>query len=220
MSTRLRAIYVHAGQACVGRAMRENLEYLHHAAGNARITHGTLPEAKRLLMLYEGIPKERRGLLFMFREPRRISFARSRFKQLCRHFGIAGRKPKKILGRATNGTRPTRARTVASTLARLRQSMATPAQPREEPFVSWTTTATPQVSTTTVGGSIPGAIGPDDQWRFSWDTISMQPRATAPEVTVTELSAQARQRFEQQRAEQSERERRERAERAAREFAW
>jgi hypothetical protein len=93
MPTRLRAIFVYAGSAVSGGQTRANLEYAYAKHGFPPLARGEMPEAKRLVKMFEKVKST--GLLFLFREPRGISHARSRYKSLCEYYGIHARVLKK-----------------------------------------------------------------------------------------------------------------------------
>jgi len=101
MSTRLRVIYLHhSGMAFAGGYAVAHLEAQYEAAVATKPARGSLIEAARIVRMYEKLPPNARGGLFLFREPRAVKTGRSRFKQLCRHWSIPPRKllKKKVVG--------------------------------------------------------------------------------------------------------------------------
>lgn len=95
MPTRLRTVFVYGGGAWGGGNARVQLEMIHHKFVGKSIPR-TGDEVKRLVKLFDGIPVANRGALYLLREPRRTSFIRSRWKRLCKYYGIAQRKKKKV----------------------------------------------------------------------------------------------------------------------------
>lgn len=59
---------------------------------------GTMPEAERFIQMFNSLPlKEIPGqhYLWLFREPRSLTPGRSRFVEVCKHYGVAPRNGKK-----------------------------------------------------------------------------------------------------------------------------
>lgn len=87
---------MHGARGYGGGSARQQLEHMYSKYTAAVLPRGSMPEAKRLVQMYEAIPKEYRGALWLFREPRGVVFVRSRWKQLAKYFGVASRVAKKV----------------------------------------------------------------------------------------------------------------------------
>lgn len=58
---------------------------------------GSMPEAERLVKIYSDLPPST-AIFWLFREPRGVAGERSRFKILCRHYGIPRRARRNAVG--------------------------------------------------------------------------------------------------------------------------
>ena len=181
MSTRLRVIYCPPhGTASAGAQARHLLEICYTKySGKFAPPRGSMPEVQRLVLMYKGMPTASCGTLYILREPKYISSGRSRWKQLCRHFGIAPRKAKKLklpLIRQVNAQNIRRAPT--------RRAGTRPRQP-EQPrtireILAW------QGSSGNLGTAAieqptrePELLSPTpQQWTFNYATTPWQPPRT------------------------------------------
>jgi hypothetical protein len=226
MSTRLRVIYVHGGTGGTGYQAQRDLTYLCLKYGKPVPSTG-ISKAKWFKAMYDQIPSQYRGILFILREPRNVSFSRSRFRQLCRHFNINGRKPKKqVIARrgVSNGAPPDRRVVFGS---RGIPRIPAPPIPRAPQRPTWERRPTnaglfgTTVPALAMGGGVPSADGVAeqsrniDQWRIQWSQVTSQippppPEEPRPQDTVPRTGG---------RIDWTEIGRRANARRAAQEFA-
>ena len=97
MSTRLRTVFVFSGAASGGGEARQRLEMWYEKIKGPMPPRRKTREVERLVTMFQAIKGQSTGsALYLFREPRNISFARSRWKQLCKYYSIPTRRLKKV----------------------------------------------------------------------------------------------------------------------------
>jgi hypothetical protein len=101
MGTRLRPIVSFCGELRAGGNVRRSLEMWCKQFGTSCPPRGSMPDEQRLIQMFKALTADRprptygEHFLWLFREPRRVTSSRSRYAQLCEHFGVAPQRTKK-----------------------------------------------------------------------------------------------------------------------------